>query len=61
MPRPKKDWKTINLNVARNVTEAFEKYAADVGQSKTAALERIIQYALREYYKQPEGNREPIK
>ena len=61
MPRPKKDWKTINLNLEREVTEAFEQYATEVGQSKTVALERIIQYALREYYEQPEGKREPIK
>ena len=42
MPREKKDGHYINCNIERELYEKFEKYAEEMGQTKTTALERIL-------------------
>lgn len=45
MSKSKKDAKTLNVNIDRQVYELFEAYCKEMGQTKTTAIERIlIQY-----------------
>ena len=52
MSRDKKDGKYINLRIDRSICEEFEKYAEEVGQTKTMALERILKSFLEQYKSQ---------
>lgn len=49
MPKPKKDWKALNIKIQSEVYEQLEKYYEDTGQSKTVAVERILSKAFKEY------------
>lgn len=46
MGRKKKDGKHLNVYLDRELLERFEKYCEIKGQTKTLALERIIEQAL---------------
>ncbi|WP_295567570.1 RepB family protein [uncultured Holdemanella sp.] len=49
MPKPKKDWKALNIKIQSEVYEALEKYCEDTGQSKTVVVEYILSKAFKEY------------
>lgn len=49
MPKPKKDWKALNIKIQSEVYEQLEKYCEDTGQSKTVVVERILSKAFKEY------------
>lgn len=51
MPKPKKDWKALNIKIQSEVYEQLEKYCEDTGQSKTVAVERILSKAFKEHEK----------
>ncbi|WP_295565374.1 RepB family protein [Holdemanella porci] len=51
MPKPKKDWKALNIKIQSEVYEELEKYCEDTGQSKTVAVERILSKAFKEHEK----------
>lgn len=48
MPRSKKDYKNLNIKLERKISEQFEEYCDKMGQTKTTAIERILQKYLEE-------------
>lgn len=42
MPRPRKDSRTLNINLATPVYENLERVCAETGQTKTFAVERAL-------------------
>lgn len=51
MPKPKKDWKALNIKIQSEVYEQLEKYCEETGLSKTVAVERILSKAFKEHEK----------
>ena len=51
MPREKKDGRYINYKIRRDIYDMLEQYAEEKGQSKTVAIERILEAHLNEYFK----------
>lgn len=49
MPKPKKDWKALNIKIQSEVYEELEKYCEETGLSKTVAVERILSKAFKEH------------
>lgn len=49
MPRPKKDYKALNIKIDRTIYEQLEKYCEITGQSKTVAVERILDKAFQQF------------
>ena len=47
MARPKKDGRKLNLYVDRKIVESLEAYASAKHQTLTAALEDLLQEALK--------------
>ena len=48
MPRPRKEGTHINLIIRQDIYDRFCEYAEEKGQTKTMALERIMQRVLDE-------------
>ena len=46
MVRAKKDYKALNIKIESTIYERLENYAADKGQTKTKAVERLITKAM---------------
>lgn len=59
MPRQKKDAVLLSLKLERQINDRLEKYCAETGQTKTTAIERMLQNELEKYFEQPEGKRIP--
>ena len=57
MPRQKKDYVVLYAKMDADVMARLSAYCDDVGQTKTLALERIVDAFLREYEsgKRPAG------
>lgn len=51
MPKPRKDWKALNIKIQSSVYDELEKYCEETGLSKTVAVERILSKAFKEYEK----------
>lgn len=51
MGRSKKDAKVLNIKLDRNIYDRFERYADELGQTKTTAIERILSKHLDEFEK----------
>lgn len=51
MPKPRKDWKALNIKIQSSVYKQLEKYCEETGLSKTVAVERILSKAFKEYEK----------
>lgn len=49
MSREKKDSKSLNIKLDRSLSERFESYCSELGQTKTTAIERILIKHLDEY------------
>ncbi len=49
MARPKKDYQSLNVKLDSAIMERFRKYCEELGQTKTTALERILQKHLSEF------------
>lgn len=49
MPREKKDGRYINYYISRDVYEKLERYCDEMGQTKTIAIERILNSYLDNY------------
>ena len=58
MPRCKKDYKNLNIKLDRRISEQFEIYCDKMGQTKTTALERILQKFLEELSEKDTKNKE---
>lgn len=52
MARTKKDGRSLNCVIDREIFEQLELYCNDVGQTKTMAVERILRQYFSDYYKQ---------
>ena len=52
MPKPRKDWKALNIKIQSSVYDKLEKYCEETGLSKTVAVERILLKAFDEHAKQ---------
>lgn len=51
MARPKtRDTKTVNFNMDIKVLEKLERYCEETDRTKTAAIERILDKFLTEYF-----------
>ncbi len=48
-----KEWKALNIKLDKKVYEGLEKYCEITGQSKTVAVERILDKAFQEFGKGP--------
>lgn len=48
MPRPKKEGTHINVIIRQDIYERFCEYAEEKGQTKTMAIERILERVLDE-------------
>ncbi len=59
MARQKKDAVVINMKLLRSIAEKLEKYCEETGQSKTMAIERMVDNELKMYFSQEEGKRVP--
>lgn len=49
MPKPRKDWKALNIKIPSSVYDELEKYCEETGLSKTVAVERILSKVFKEY------------
>ena len=49
MPKPRKDWKALNIKIQSSVYDELEKYCEETGLSKTVAVERILSKVFKEY------------
>lgn len=49
MGRPRKNAIALNVKLETGIMERFEAYCDELGQTKTKALERILQKHLDEY------------
>lgn len=56
MPREKKDGRYINYRIKREIYEMLERYAEEKGQSKTVAIERILEAHLSAYFAENTNN-----
>lgn len=56
MARPKKDGKHISFYANKDIVEMLEKYAEAKGQTKTTALERILEEHITNYYSNQKGS-----
>lgn len=54
MPRPKKDFTSLNMKVDSEVMKRFNSYCEEAGQTKTLAFERIVTAFLNQYDKDKE-------
>jgi hypothetical protein len=50
MRKQKKDGKSLNCVIDREVFEQLETYCNEVGQTKTLAVERILKQFFKSYY-----------
>ena len=55
MPRPKKDYQSLNVKLDSTIMERFKKYCDIMGQTKTTALERILQKHLDDFERNEES------
>lgn len=60
MPRPKKESVALNIRLDKDVNDTLVKYCEETGQTKTTAIERMLNEALKDYFEQPEGKRIPV-
>ena len=51
MARQKKDYITLNAKIDANIMARFSRYCDEVGQTKTTAIERILDAFLNAYDK----------
>lgn len=51
MPREKKDYKNLNIKLARPIYEMLEKFCEENGLTKTMATEKILCRYFEEYFK----------
>lgn len=60
MARPKKDGKVINMKLNMTTYENLEQYCEESGQTKTRAVERILNKYFDNYFERPESERTNI-
>ena len=49
MPRPKKDYKTLNVKLASDVADKFDNYIDTTGLTKTRTVEKILSAYLENW------------
>lgn len=58
MPRPKKDYQSLNVKLDSTVMERLKKYCDIMGQTKTTALERILSKHFDEFEQEEKKNKQ---
>ena len=61
MPRPKKDYKLLNIRLASDVSNLMDKFCEENGVSKTVATEKILRQYFNQYFKQSANGRKLFK
>ena len=51
MPREKKDYKNLNIKLARPIYETLERFCEENGITKTTATERILDRYVKDYFR----------
>lgn len=54
MPRQKKEYDSLNINLEKLVSERLKSHCAETGISKTAVVERALVMLLDDYDRQKE-------
>lgn len=49
MPRPKKDYKILNIKLDSNIYKELDIFCKSIGQTKTYAVEKAIKEYLKKY------------
>ncbi len=60
MPREKKDYKNLNIKLARPIYEMLDKFCKENGITKTMATERILDRYFKEYFSKEKEERKLI-
>lgn len=60
MPREKKDYKNLNIKLARPIYEMLEKFCEENGLTKTMATEKILSRYFEDYFKKDKEERRLI-
>lgn len=50
MARPRKDYKILSCRIERKVYEKLDKFCEQSGQSKTVAIERILDKYFQDFF-----------
>lgn len=57
MSRTKKDAKTLNIKLDREIHEQLEQFCDESGMTKTIAVEKILRYYFEGYFERPKEDR----
>lgn len=60
MPREKKDYKNLNIKLARPIYEMLDKFCEENGLTKTMATEKILSRYFEDYFKKDKEERRLI-
>ncbi len=52
MPRQKKDYDSLNINLEKSISERLKEYCAEMGIPKTVIVEKALEMFLDECEKQ---------
>ena len=56
MPRQRKNGVNVNYYIRRDIKERLDQYCAEVGQTATMAIERILDEYLEAYFRKKHKN-----
>lgn len=59
MSRIPKDYKDIHIKLSTQIYEELEQYCMDVNETKTDAIENILDTAIKNYYMKIKDERKP--
>lgn len=60
MPRQKKDYKSLNVNLESSIADMLDTYIQITGLSKTAAVERILSAYLEAWNRERKEGKKNI-
>ena len=61
MPKMKKKAKSLNIKLAKDVSDKLECFCEESGISKTVATEKILSQYFEDYFSRPEEERRLFK
>ena len=61
MPRTKKDAKSLNMKLDREIYDQLEQFCDESGMTKTMATEKILEQFFEKYFERPEEERKIFK
>ncbi len=54
VPRQRKDYDSLNINLEKNISERLKQHCAETGIPKTVVVEKALTMLLDDYEKQQE-------